>query len=513
MTAEEILAVLEEPDSEDDLGELEHVFIEPPEPHMESDEDSADEDSGGRIDNLSARQLRSGATAVFRNGKRLGCQSNSEEPIDNASSRNDKQSKNIHWEKEDPSLCSDIFPDANHSWFRGKNPHEIFEKFFDGKVISLLVDEIRKYAVFKNEPDPLVSEKEVKVFLAILILSGNVVLPTQRSYWENDTDMRNLLVYESMRRDRFLLIKRFLHFADSSSLSREDKMWKLRPLLDHLRQQFMKFYQPSQQLSFDESMIEYFGHHGCKQFLKDKPIRFGYKVWSLNAPNGYLVNFEIYQGKSVRSNNIYESEVGICSAPLARFIDELPEQVKALPHRFYFDNLFPSYKLLNHLSSKGYRGTGTIRENRLGKTCPLPPVKVSKKKERGTIEYIKNKDDGIILTRWTDGNAITIASNVHGVGPISNVQRYSRVEKKIITVKRPNAVAEYNKYMGGTDQMDKNVNGRRIGIRGKKWWWPIFTWSIDVAIQNSWLLYRKANAPIPLLDFRRQIVRHYLTRY
>ena len=85
--------------------------------------------------------------------------------------------------------------------------------------------------------------------------------------------------------------------------------WKLRPLLDHLRVRFMKNFQPSQQLSYDESMIEYFGRHGCKQYIRGKPIRFGYKVWSLNTHHGYLVNFEIYQGKAVGSNNEYESMI------------------------------------------------------------------------------------------------------------------------------------------------------------------------------------------------------------
>ena len=33
----------------------------------------------------------------------------------------------------------------------------------------------------------------------------------------------------------------------------------------------------------------------------------------------------------------------------------------------YFDNLFTSFKLLNELSNKGLGGTGTVRQNRLGK--------------------------------------------------------------------------------------------------------------------------------------------------
>ena len=53
----------------------------------------------------------------------------------------------------------------------------------------------------------------------------------------------------------------------------------------------------------------------------------------------------------------------------------------------------------------------------------------------------------------------------------------------------PYATHKYNKCMGGTEQQDQNVNKYRISIRTKKWWWALFSLGIDVAIQNSWLLY------------------------
>ena len=40
-------------------------------------------------------------------------------------------------------------------------------------------------------------------------------------------------------------------------------------------------------LSIDEFMIPYFGKHSAKMYIKDKPIRFGYKIWTLCGENGY----------------------------------------------------------------------------------------------------------------------------------------------------------------------------------------------------------------------------------
>ena len=59
-----------EEDIEDD--ELDKIYIEPPEVGVESDDDSADEDEAGLVDNLSGRQLRAGAIACFRNGNQIG---------------------------------------------------------------------------------------------------------------------------------------------------------------------------------------------------------------------------------------------------------------------------------------------------------------------------------------------------------------------------------------------------------------------------------------------------------
>lgn len=93
--------------------------------------------------------------------------------------------------------------------------------------------------------------------------------------------------------------------------------------------------------------------------------------------------------------------------------------------------------------------------------------------------------------------------------PISFASRFSRVERKRIDLERPSAVENYNKCMGGTDRMDQNIGYYRIGVRKNKWWWSIFTWLIDVPVQNAWLLQRKAGMKsISQFQFRRNIAQH-----
>lgn len=124
-----------------------------------------------------------------------------------------------------------------------------------------------------------------------------------------------------------------------------------------------------------------------------------------------------------------------------------------------------------------------------------------------------DKNNGIHYSRWLDNSIITVASSCFGNIPTSGVKRFSRKEKKTIQVQRPHCIGQYNKFMGGTDLMDENVNRYRISLRGKKWWWCLFTWLIDVSIQNAWILHKKAGGILSQLEFKRDIVQTYLVTY
>ena len=98
--------------------------------------------------------------------------------------------------------------------------------------------------------------------------------------------MTNFLIKEGTSRNCFLLIKWFLHINDNLNSSVEDKVWKLKPYLDHLKTKSLKTFKPIQEISYDETMVKYYGRHGCEQFLRVKQIRFGYKVRALNNTDG-----------------------------------------------------------------------------------------------------------------------------------------------------------------------------------------------------------------------------------
>lgn len=479
---------------------------------------------------------------VLRNGKRLvsdlvdgydDLESESDDEEDTAvitkkrkipapaSSRRNSQStsvsvttKDFTWVEDSSNAMIPIFPMPNYTDCNDISPHEQFEKFFDDELLNMIITQSKEYALHRGKPDPKITVDELRVYIGILIVSGYSVQSRFESYWSSDPDLRNDLIYNSMRKNRFKQISQFLHFADMNNPSSTDKMWKLRPLTDRLKANMLKHFHPEQNLSYDESMIEYYGRHGMKQFLKDKPVPFGFKVWSLCTCSGYMVNFEVYQGKCSRKKTEDEERFGKCIAPLFSMIKDFQNDVRSLPFSFYFDNLFTGFPALIHLKLLGYNGTGTIRENRLPKSCPLK----QKKKETAKLGrgYMISKSidvEGIHLTKWVDNAVVSVASTVYGKDPTATVQRYSSIEKKKVEVDCPLVIAKYNKHMGGVDRMDQNISLYRIGIHGKKWWYGIFTWFIDAAIQNAWQLHRVFHPDMAQLDFRRAIALYYCRHF
>lgn len=120
---------------------------------------------------------------------------------------------------------------------------------------------------------------------------------------------------------------------------------------------------------------------------------------------------------------------------------------------------------------------------------------------------------GIIITKGSNNTAV--ASTVFGKFPVVNSNRLSKGDFGKTQVPSANVIKEYKYGMAGTDRMRERdyVNDYRISIRGKKWWSSIFTWLIDVSIQNAWFLHCRAGvsngSPLSQLEFRRQIASRY----
>ncbi|XP_055306911.1 piggyBac transposable element-derived protein 3-like, partial [Sitodiplosis mosellana] len=274
--------LIDEEEEDDFMRDIDGIYIEPPEDDGNvSGEDEANENEGGTVDALSRNQLNAGCELVLRNGVHT-------ETFDIEESA---QNENVFkWLKQGDSAAIPVFPEPNFDDCRDVQPHELFERFYDDDLLQHICDCSERYSVLHLQKPVNVTVPELRAFIGILLVTGYNTVSNIKAYWNSSDDLRNEMIFQTMRRNRFQEILRVLHFEPNLNppANNKDKLWKLRPIMDHLKANFLKNFHPTQNLSYDESMIAYYGKHGCKQFIKGKPIRFGYKVWSLCTPSGYL---------------------------------------------------------------------------------------------------------------------------------------------------------------------------------------------------------------------------------
>ena len=98
-----------------------------------------------------------------------------------------------------------------------------------------------------------------------------------------------------MCRNRFRETLSNLHLADNAYLT-GDRYCKDRILFEKLNFNF-KQYGSFVNYSVDESVISYYGKHGPKQFIKENPIRFRFKLWCITSSERYLPHAEPYCGE------------------------------------------------------------------------------------------------------------------------------------------------------------------------------------------------------------------------
>lgn len=391
-----------------------------------------------------------------------------------------------------------------------QTPMYFFECLFDERIIKMLVDYTNIYATQKNH-EGNVTVTEMKCFIGILLYSGYVVVPRRYMYWENASDCGMPIVFNSLSRDRFTYIMSYLHCCDNSNLNANDKFAKIRPLFDMLNEIFLAFAPHEENHSIDEGMVPYYGGHPCKQYIRGKPIRWGYKFWVGATRLGYILWFLPYQGQSGVDMSNYNM-LGLGASVVLQYSDVLRKTDSQAPFHLFFDNFFTSVPLIDELRVRGFKATGTIRENRLSK-CPLPKNKELQKSERGTYKYKSAPKEDILICKWNDNSVVTVASNALKATPTIKTRRFSQQQKKYIQIDQPAAIKIYNENMGGVDRSDQNIGLYRTSIRGKKWYFSLIAHCLDMAVNNAWQLYRHNGGEYDNLRFRRSVATSLLETY
>jgi hypothetical protein len=352
-------------------------------------------------------------------------------------------------------------------------------------MIELTAEQSNIYSVQKNGKCLATCPKEIEQLMGMYLLMGIVQMPGVRYYWEKET--RYGPVAHVMSRNRFQAHLTNLHFVNTEEVTdsdKSDKLWKLRPILDMLRNQ-CRLITPEEHQSIDEMMVPYKGRYSqIRQYIKGKPNPWGFKIWGRCSASGLLHDFDVYQGKSGQRSTY---DLGVGGDIVIQLCETLEKQKG---YKIYADNLFSSMHLMLRMIDDGFHYTGTLRANRLG-GCEMTKEKDLKKKGRGSFDFRVETDSNIVCVRWMDTKAVTLMSTYAGPNPLDKARRWDKTKKEYVEVDRPHIVTEYNSYMGGIDLLDSCVARYKYLMRSRRWYIILFWHTITLAVINAWLLYRR----------------------
>lgn len=381
-------------------------------------------------------------------------------------------------------------------------PSEIFRFYFTKDLIEMIVEESNRVALSK---DPETSFKtdvnEIYKYIGILLYMSIYKYPNIESYWGKNAFPA---IQKTMPVKSIMAIKQFLSFRDERERQQRDTpgfdpLFRIRKVADFLNDRF-DMVPKTARLCVDEQMCSTKVKHHLRQYMPNKPHKWGIKFFVLCDSSGYAYRFEIYSGAG--DNRILPGvpDLGATSNVVVR----LSQTVKDFAHHIiYFDNFYTSLPLLVYLRARGIYSLGTMRTPRIP-NCKLPKDADINDKERGySIEYMGSAFGcGISTVLWKDNKTVKLASTYVGIMPfarrdqskVSKTTLYDRKQRRSEEVDCPQIINEYNAHIGGVDLMDGLMGRYHIRVKSRNVMMRLFYHFIDMAATNSYILYRRIHS-------------------
>lgn len=380
------------------------------------------------------------------------------------------------------------------------DPLDFFLLIFSKDLMKTIKQETNRYAQEQlQQREPLspqsrykdwttVTLKDLRKFFTVLIHMSLVKKGSILDYWSTMDIVKCSFASSVMPRDRFLLMLSFLHLNDNSTYiprgnEGHDPLHKVRPVYDHLRNKFKTLYTPTQDVSIDEAMCPWKGNINYRVYMKDKPTKWGIKLYELcESDSGYVFDFEIYCGFPGLSNR----PVDVCLRLMEPLLDK--------GFTLFTDNYYSCPELSNKLADRDTNTVGTVRNNRVGLSRAIRVIPLQK----GDIAF--RRKGPLVYLRWKDKKDVYLLTTVH------NPLEKTTVTTRAGTKEKPKAIQNYIMKMGGVDHSDQLMSYVPLHRRTTKCWKKVFFHLFALALLQSQILYNKhrrqnKNPPLKLSDF------------
>ena len=162
---------------------------------------------------------------------------------------------------KDYRMVEEVLTDSEDSAI---NPIDCYRYIIADEIISLMVRETNRYPEQHTKTQQLrersktlqwkpTTNEEMFKFLGIILEMGLGQMPEIDYYWSKSKLFRSEVIQNTMSRDRFeSLLKCFHFFINQEARTDQDRLFKLRQLLDLLKARIQSIYSPGSIISIED---------------------------------------------------------------------------------------------------------------------------------------------------------------------------------------------------------------------------------------------------------------------
>ena len=393
-----------------------------------------------------------------------------------------------------------------------------FKLFFDEEIITYIKKESLDYMekITKKEKEVKfgsrlyylknyeINNEDLYAYLALKIYMGILKLPKKEMYWSTSILYHNNFISSLMPKCYFKFIESSLHFVEineEENKKNKDPRYKLGKILDLLNDKFNKYYILEQQITIDETIVNFKGTNSMKFYIPSKPHKWGFKLHLLSeSSTGYTSKVLMDPGRK-RENLIGNNDENISNnnekilKSEKILLELLDNNYRYKGYHLYIDSWYTSITSIEKLQNLGFCVTGMISDNRINLGYFLEKNLQDKE---SLIFYNPKLKQNLVIHR--DKRILKLITNY----------KYDIIDNG----RRPYAIVDYSDNMHGVDFMNLKTSYYKIGDKSYKWYKYIFYRMVEISLENSRIIFNKVhNKKKTIFEFRENVMLQLLENY
>ncbi|XP_031337226.1 uncharacterized protein LOC116166413 [Photinus pyralis] len=368
-----------------------------------------------------------------------------------------------------------------------KSIRECWELFFPLQTVehvvnctNIYLDKLRPN--YQRERDCRRTDTtEIYALFGLLYLAGvkKAQYLNTKELWTDDGTAPEIFRL-TMSRERFHLLLRSLRFDDINDRENRkqfDNLAPIRQVFEEFVQKCQNNYQIGEYCTVDEMLESFRGRCKFRQYIANKPAKYGLKIWALvDSKMYYTHNLEVYAGKQPDGPFKLDNSA-------SAVVKRITQPILNTGRNVTMDNYFTSIPLAKYMLQMKTTIVVTVRKN---------------KRELPTV-FLNTKDRPLRSTMFAFHDKIVVASYTPKRGKnvltLSTFHSGDTIDPESGDLLKPDIITFYNKTKGGVDVVDELKSLYSVSRFCCRWPLRLFFTIMDIGVINSQIIF-KSNTEI-----------------